>query len=325
MASFTGRDDFTAEYQRLASRLSALQAGCSLVVSDMTSTLINQGPGGFPERTRLEIIRFLEAGGKFLLVTGDTHKVIEEEFFKRLRYDGARPVYVISAAGYLIYEWRREGMRELHRGQPLARAAREAAFGVIEQLMAKLFSAHFRFSAAQMKCFFDGDGCRLDISGALAVPGIRMLVEGVPSKVTVVFPNSVQAQGKTWDFLKELASDPALRQLSALENFHIVLGGNFVDIISARKEDGLEVFFNLPEGRALEIGKCHVVAMGDSPNDKGVLNFCYPALSPVVRVFVGNDETFVREEIRDSASADFFFLKDSFIAGSLFVLSNLRS
>lgn len=314
-----------AQCRLLKSRLNQLRASETVIFSDMTSTLLYQGPGGFPRETRGQIRRFLDAGGTLVLVTGDTWKIINAEFFERLDYRGSQRVYVISGAGHLIYEWKEGLSCALLHGPSLKDATKRKALALIESLISEFLHLGFRFDAQQLSILLAQEGGRVDIGPALGGCHSSVLVEGSPCKVTVFLPEAPLAEGIFSKFLDALVADSSLVECARQEGLHLVRGGNFVDFIATRKEDGLKAFFSLPAAGIFEMSDLHVIAIGDSANDKGILNFPYPSLNPALRIFVGNSEEFVSKEIIQAESPDFFFLKDSYIRGAQFVFSAITN
>lgn len=262
----------------------------TLLISDMTGTILYQQEGGFPLQSQKLLLQFLKQGGTFILVTGDSLETAKRCVWnKLLELDSTlnKTAYFITANGYQLTEMNKARTKVLYQGKPLELEFKKLALKRFEVLLSEFFETSFSFTSNEWDQFLQGDGAQIFIQDRL--PGLQesLGVECVPNKVTVCF---FDRKGDL-DLRKKLVNcflhDQALKSLTSEHQLHTISGNEFVDFINCTKADGIRKFFEL-KGSEVQAQQAFVV--GDSPNDKGLFEFNYPI--PNQNIYVGPDQEY---------------------------------
>lgn len=311
-----------ATYHKLSSLICGLKPSNTIIVSDMTGTLLHQTESGFPESERTLIKQLLDEGASLVLVTGDALQTVKDTFLERLDYSGPGIILLVTGSGYQITSVENGTNELIFRGKEIDINDRKQLLSVIEDLIQSHCDKDFHFTDTQKSVFFHGEGKRLDLKEQLDGRSSRFLVEIVPNKVNIYFPDSPRSEEKDSELLVLLESHPTVQEIAEEKGLHVVRGPNFVDIISSRKEEGLAALLNLAQGVALQSSRRNIVTLGDSMNDEGILCFNWESSGQIVKVFVGDDDEFVAK-MNPNGSPNLIYLKGEYIDGTQLLMQLL--
>ena len=88
--------------------------------------------------------------------------------------------------------------------------------------------------------------------------------------------------------------------------------------------EGETAYFH-PESKTLGIDQKHIITMGDSENDKGLLCFPYQTNQSISRIFVGNKDSLFQSFQKNSIEKEFLYLKNMLTKGSELIFRSLKS
>jgi hypothetical protein len=243
--------------------LASFVPASTIIFADMTGTILDQTPNGFPEEQRERIRGFLEQGGVIVLVTGDSYATVHTQFVKPLSYKGESPVFLVTGAGHRIDRLAEGVLTSIHLDKGFKEDTHRDLVRAVERLFVEYVEPGFKFSPAELELLLSPDGHRIDVGPALPALQNRCFVEVIPNKCTVFFPGGFQASGIGAAMLDRLAQDQEVLRLAAAEGAHVIRGGNFTDIILSSKEDGISSLYkHIPELRHLTETRNHL-AIGD--------------------------------------------------------------
>jgi hypothetical protein len=313
----------TAERRRAGELLRGFDPARLLVVSDMSGTLLTQTPGGFPADERRDLRALLDRGMLLLVVTGDSLATVRRHFVEPLAYSGPQPFFAATGSAYRLDQFSASGSEQLFQGEAVPRAVRSRVLDEIEGALRPLAAGDFKLAEREREVLLSGDGGRIDLAPHLPRLHGTLFLEVIPNKVTVYFPLVHVAAGAAAEFLRAVASNPAVRALAEGHNVHLIPGANFVDFIAAPKEAGVAMFLASSAARKYQAADRSVVVLADGLNDKGLLRFEFGANALVARVFLGQDEGFARSVQKPGGDPNFIFLRNEYTAGAAFILRTL--
>jgi hydroxymethylpyrimidine pyrophosphatase-like HAD family hydrolase/2'-5' RNA ligase len=307
----------------------------SAIFSDMDSTLLFQTEDGFMESQKLAIAHYLDQGGILIVVTGDSKPVSENTFIKRLNYSGTAPIYVISGSGFQITKYQANQSIELFRGKKIAYKTREKILIRLEALFKTYFNS--AINLVQEKNIFLSDDRFIDEithskygvllnNKPLSAP-FRLEIR--PNKITLAFDGRDKQSLQEYALYRQqlidlVSSDSIIKNLLQSDNLHLIAGDTYLDIICSRKEDGIKDFLALTEAKSLKLDQKHIITMGDSANDKGLLCFPYQTNKSIQRIFVGNKNQLFQNFQENGDKNEYYYLKNMFTKGSERILKTLR-
>ena len=93
----------SSAHRRLLVLLEGLRPAQTIILADMTNTLLYQSPdgGGYPAEARKLHRDYLAQGGALVVVTGDSLAVVREQLLDRLGFAGG-DLFVVSGSGHQI-------------------------------------------------------------------------------------------------------------------------------------------------------------------------------------------------------------------------------
>jgi len=276
-------DDVFTEYcnnKFLSPQLADLNPEDTVLVSDMTGTILKQSPTGigFPLETRALINDFLSRGGKLLLVTGDTTDVAKAQCINHLDADPAFPYYIISGAGFELVEVRGKSITQISRGERLDEDAKEQIFQIVLDYL-KLSFPSFSGVLSQEELQSLSMGIRVDISETLGLENADIVyIEAADNKITLFMPEHENEYDINRDILSEIACDDAINKIARENKYHIKYGPNYIDIITSTKDQGLRRFMDYLREQGDDVfhkffQKKNILVAGDSPNDEEMMKF----------------------------------------------------
>ncbi|HND51027.1 MAG TPA: hypothetical protein PLV92_01470 [Pirellulaceae bacterium] len=317
---------------RLAGQLSIAAVD---LFTDMTGTqLIQTDDGsGFSRQLAMRNVELLEAGGRFVVVSGDSAEVVRAQFVRHLP-PSSKPValHVVSGSGYEIHRYGfRPGAnkwsgRRVARGLEVSLDARERLLSrLLSLVVERLPSADLaRRSGAFAKRLLSPRGARVDLRDHGVQVDETLYAEVTPNKVTLYAPRLQATDLVVHSLLDAVAVDRSIRRLSTSNGLNVIRGENFVDLISSTKSEGLAAYFERCESgsRSRASGPRWALVLGDGANDRDL--FHAPALdrySRVVRVFVGREPRVVAP--RPTWGDDFIVLPGESTRGTEYVMERL--
>ncbi|MCY2963449.1 MAG: hypothetical protein NT069_07325 [Planctomycetota bacterium] len=261
------------------------------ILSDMTGTLLDQTDdgSGFAPSLRAAVANFVEAGGVFVLISGDSEAIVEDQFLRRLP-PGIGPVFFAPASGSKIGCWRSDSAGTspeiLFELPPAPPSTLRALTQRVEQILAERVPG-FRFTPEQREVFLSPAGGRPDVSGQLGLGEIAW-VECRPDKgFAIFFPGSRRAAGLACQLIDDVAYDSEIRTIAEDSQLRIIRGANFCDVILSDKGAAVNRIRQLPALAPL-LDRRTLIVLGDGRNDLEM----YAAAADGVHVFVGAEEDF---------------------------------
>lgn len=311
-------NNFRTDDGKLVSAINGWLPGNCTIFSDLTGTVLHQNPGGFPELTRQLLKRYLDLGGTFVLVTGDSLSTVKDQFLLQLDYCGSQNIFLITEAGGSIDKVCKGDCINLFKGKAITPQTRALLLKIFEGLVKQTFPGSFEFQQDEIDLLLSQDGGRIDISPRLKVLNEVCWIDMTPSKATIFLPDSVEPHEQAKTLLEKLAHEPALEQLAKQEEAYLILNNNSFDFIRSRKEDGLERFLSIEQELTEKILAGNIISIGDAQNDEGLLTYRFSSTGQVLRLFVGNnDQFFSRISLPNRPNTEqdkMIYLKNSFVA-----------
>lgn len=303
--------------------------------TDMTGTqLIQSDDGsGFSRQLAKRNVELLEAGGRFVVVSGDSAEVVRAQFVRHLPPSNKSvALHVVSGSGYEIHRYGyRPGAnkwsgRRIARGSEVSLDARERLLSrLLSLVVERLPSAEFeRRSGGLAKRLLTPRGARVDLRDYGVQVDQTLYAEVTPNKVTLYAPRLQAADRLVHSLLDAVAVDRSIRRLATSNGLNVIRGENFVDLISSTKSEGMAAYFERCESRSRSraSGLRWALVLGDGANDRDL--FHAPALdrySRVVRVFVGREPRVVAP--RPTWGDDFIVLPGESTRGTEYVMERL--
>ena len=306
----------------MVKRLQGLDPRRTAVFSDLTQTILQQKPGGFPESQKMAIKSLLDRGVFFSVVTGDRYPTVKRWMLEPLGYQGDGSIFVIAGSGYQVFEMQ-PGVeeRELCRGREVTLSGRRKLLAAARSLIHEVLEqTDFEFSAEELSGYFSAEGARYEFSKRIAALEEAFFVELAPNKLTLIFPDHSKREGVSSRYMKELALHPDVVGVAQTEALNIISAITFLDVIASTKEEGMQALLSTAAASSFEVDKRDIVLIGDSTNDEGLLNFPFPDASRVTRVFVGSDEHFYENVLARHPAGRIYWLKGQFVEGTELVL-----
>lgn len=320
----------------LLAHLATIHPKETIIFSDMDSTLIFQTDDGFEASQKAAIANYLDQGGTLVVVTGDSKPVSEDTFIKRLNYTGSAPIYFITGSGFQVTKYQTNQEIALFTGKEISVELRKKILERLESLFKDYFKSKVNLSH-KIHRFLSNNGFITKINepeyGILLhnKPLLaRFRLEVRPNKITLAFDGRDAASLQEYALYRQplldlISTDPIITKLVQSDNLHMVSGGHYLDIIRNRKEDGIATFLAHPESKTLGIDQKHIIAMGDSENDKGLLCFPYQTNQSISRIFVGNKDSLFQAFQKNSIEKEFLYLKNMLTKGSELIFRSLKS
>jgi hydroxymethylpyrimidine pyrophosphatase-like HAD family hydrolase len=316
----------SGDRRRLRQLLRGLHPSQTLVVADMTNTLLEQSldGAGYPEAARRLHREYLVQGGVLVVVTGDSLAVVRQQFLTPLDFQSGE-LFIISGAGHRIDKVGRTNgqvrLRCLHRGEQISAKAREDLLRrVVAELEGETGRADSAWLAANAPRLLRGDGVRIDVGGFYPALKETCYIEVVPNKVTCFFSDRPRAKGLAARILDRLAANQSLRRAARSQRAQVVRGPNFVDIIAGDKGTALGSFARLPKIRRLGLADRTLILMGDSVNDHSMFGYAGLRCRSKIMIYLGGDDL---PKVGESARRGFVHLREANVAGSQFVFGLL--
>jgi len=318
----------------LFAHLKTILPNQSIIFSDMDSTLVFQTKDGFEETQKQAIRRYLDQGGTLVIVTGDSRPISEKEFINKLKYQGASPIYVINGSGFQITKYQDNQAFELFKGKEVSLNLRKKIVERLEVLFRLFFQSDVHLLSPKSP-YLSKEGYITQITQ----PEFGILLNNQPlsaafrlevrsNKITLAFDGRDQESLKEYSLFRSqlielIIHDPVIKQLTQSDNLHLVAGDHYIDMIRDKKEDGVGRFLSLTESKDLNIDQKHIITMGDSANDKGMLCFPYQTNQSIQRIFVGNKDSLFQSFQETINKKEWHYLKNMFIKGSEAILKTI--
>ncbi len=318
----------------LLSELKKIHPKDTVIFSDMDSTILFQTKNGFPEEQKSAITNFLDRGGTLILVTGDSQQIAEKVFFQPLNYQGQATIYLISGSGFQLTKYQGNKVTELFKTKEIKYNVREKLLTRLETLLKEYFKSPVNLMISKDQ-FLSQEGFIDELNqkkyGILfntqpITASFRFEVR--PNKITLALDGRDEKSLQEYSLFRNqlinlILNDKIINDLVTKNKLHLFASDHYLDIIHSRKEEGLATFYNLKEAKNLKLEEKHLITLGDSANDKGLLCFSYPTNKPIWRIFVGNKDNLFEEFKKNNKDFNFFYLKNLFIKGTEFVLKSI--
>lgn len=314
--------------------VSQLHLPSTIMFSDMTGTMLRQSADGsrFPEKNREGIAKFVESGGNFVLVTGDSLEVTQEQFLRHLPQLKGR-MFLILHSGAEIYRYEEKICHELYKAPPIPLEVRAKSFEIFASEILEVYGVDISSELATRSLGtlldYAKRGPRIEIESISRLIGRSFYVEVSPYKVTVYCEEGEIHGSKTDLLFRNFSTDRRLIDCALNANAHLMRGAIYFELISHSKEQGIRMFCDeyLPEELRTDRSVSNVILLGDSPNDEGMFLNDYGkhfGFATVRAFFMGNEEQFVGELVANvAAPSNFTYLKGEHEMGATKVFSSL--
>ena len=296
----------------LANELSMIRPQDLVVVSDMTGTLVTQTANGMLPAMRVSQGVLLERGMMMVLATADSGHSVTEFLLKPLGAVKDEQLYVVHSVG----AWRGRVVAgelvELSRGADLKEIDRRALIDAMDRAICSAVGCDTPVFSAALRHDLIGSGRRFSLTSISDSFGTQSFVEILPSKAAIFFLEEKIAGSIQQKIFSDYINDPAVEQIVADNGYQLIRGGNYVDVFTCTKEQGVRYILdrvNPTERRCL-------IVLGDSENDLGILSAEYPEFDRVLRVFVGQSKLVVDTIMSRPISTEFFSMPGTHCHGS---------
>ena len=296
----------------LANELSMIRPQDLVVVSDMTGTLVTQTADGMLPAMRESQRVLLEKGMMMVLATADSGHSVTEFLLKPLGSVKDEQLYVVHSVG----AWRGRVVAgqlvELSSGADLKETDRRTLIDAMDRAICGAVGCDTPVFSEALRDDLIGSGCRFSLTSISNSFGTQSFVEILPSKAAIFFLEEKIAGSTQQKIFSDYINDPAVVQIVADNGYQLIRGGNYVDVFTCTKEQGVRYILdrvNPTERRCL-------IVLGDSENDLGILSAEYPEFDRVLRVFVGQSKLVVDTIMSGPVSTEFFSMPGTHCHGS---------
>ncbi len=299
----------------------------TMIISDLTGTLIHQREDGFPEKQKEVLRKLLKHNFGLTVVTGDSLPAVEKYFIKPL--NAQEKIYVVSGAGHQVGEYANLSYRSWYQEKDklFTLEDRNAFLERLLYTINKAYKLEITINAPELAELQTVAGGRIDLNLTHEKIGESLLIEVRPNVLAVVFSNSeVKAEHKTALFERIMNDKEIKLLLEKQKEAELVSGNNFVNIITSNKYTGLKNFYTcLKDNQELNV-RNNIIIMGDSSNDLGLYKYEYPKNYNIYQYFLGGDDKvyFAAKNPKNNIEHS-LYLKDSYTEGSYSILSALSS
>ena len=296
----------------LANELSMIRPQDLVVVSDMTGTLVTQTADGMLPAMRESQRVLLEKGMMMVLATADSGHSVTEFLLKPLGSVKDEQLYVVHSVG----AWRGRVVAgqlvELSSGADLKETDRRTLIGAMDRAICGAVGCDTPVFSEALRDDLIGSGRRFSLTSISDSFGMQSFVEILPSKAAIFFLEEKIAGSTQQKIFSDYINDSAVMQIVADNGYQLIRGGNYVDVFTCTKEQGVRYILdrvNSTERRCL-------IVLGDSENDLGILSAEYPEFDRVLRVFVGQSKLVVDTIMSRPVSTEFFSMPGTHCHGS---------
>lgn len=299
-------------WNELSSELSTIKPDDLVVVSDMTGTLVTQTANGMLPAMRESQGVLLERGMMMVLATADSGHSVTEFLLKPLGAVKDEQLYVVHSVG----AWRGRVVAgqlvELSRGADLKEIDRRTLIDAMDRAICGAVGCDTPVFSEALRDDLIGSGRRFSLTSISDSFGTHSFVEILPSKAAIFFLEEKIAGSIQQKIFSDYINDPAVVQIVTDNGYQLIRGGNYVDVFTCTKEQGVRYILNCvnPTER-----RCLIV-LGDSENDLGILSAEYPEFDRVLRVFVGQSKLVVDTIMSRPVGTEFFSMPGMHCHGS---------
>ena len=299
-------------WNELSSELSTIKPDDLVVVSDMTGTLVTQTADGMLPAMRESQGVLLERGMMMVLATADSGHSVTEFLLKPLGAVKDEQLYVVHSVG----AWRGRvdagQLVELSSGADLKEIDRRTLIDAMDRAICGAVGCDTPVFSEALRDDLIGSGRRFSLTSISDSFGTQSFVEILPSKAAIFFLEEKIAGSTQQKIFSDYINDSAVVQIVADNGYQLIRGGNYVDVFTCTKEQGVRYildYVNPTERRCL-------IVLGDSENDLGILSAEYPEFDRVLRVFVGQSKLVVDTIMSGPVSTEFFSMPGTHCDGS---------